>query len=85
MVEASDPLSTFEVSAEAYLRATPTDEETAHRAVDPYRALTSAGRWHAFREVLREADALLAGAEPFEDDRDPFWRRWMDPSLGCPR
>ena len=69
-----------------YLRATPTDEETARRAVERYRTLDTRARLEAFSDLLRGMDVLLDGREPARSPDDAaFWRHWQDPSLGRPR
>jgi hypothetical protein len=69
-----------------YLRRAPTDEESARRAVAPYRGLDSVARLEALASLLGAMDALLRGRRPVRspDDR-AFWRHWKDPSLGRPR
>jgi hypothetical protein len=71
---------------EEYLSRTPSDEETARRAVEPYRDMSVTERFAALAELLREMDALLAGRMPLRtpDDED-FWRHWVDPTRGRPR
>ena len=71
---------------EQYLRATPTDEETAQKAVRPYRALDVTARFDAMVTLLRGMDVLLGDRRPVTSpDDEAFWRHWSDPSLGCPR
>jgi len=71
---------------EQYLDARPTDEETAHKAVRPYRALDAAARLDALVVLLRGMDLLLGGRRPvISPDDAAFWRHWSDPSLGRPR
>ena len=75
----------MDVSVAEYLAKTPTDEQTARRAVAPYRPLTPAERWSAFAALLAGMDALLDGRAPWRDDRfEPFWRHWKDASFGRP-
>jgi hypothetical protein len=74
-----------EPSLEEYLSKVPSDEETARRAVEPYRHLTPAERWAAFAELLREMETLSAGRPGARSpDDENFWRHWKDPSLGRP-
>jgi len=75
-----------DVTLEQYLRAAPTDVETAHAAVAPYRDMTVAERFEAFDSLQRAMDALLDGRMPMRapDDED-FWKHWVDPSRGRPR
>jgi len=71
---------------ERYLAATPTDVETARRAVEHTRRLSVAERMEALRALLRDMDVLLAGRTPKRSpDDENFWRHWKDPSLGRPR
>ena len=73
-------------TVEEYLRARPTDEETAFEAVDRYRNLTPAQRIEALADLLASMDRILAGRKPLRSPEDEdFWRHWVDPSLGCPR
>ena len=75
-----------DVSFDEYVRAVPTDEESARRAVEPYRHMTPQQRWEAFAALLRQVDELLDGREPYRGDADdPFWRYWVDPCHGRPR
>lgn len=69
-----------------WLRAAPTDEETARRAVEPYRHLDVVARLAAPADILRSMDVLLAGRRPVRspDDVD-FWRLGKDPDPGRPR
>jgi hypothetical protein len=69
-----------------YLAATPTDVETAHAAVAPYRDLDVEARLEAWTALQRSMDALLDGRTPVRspDDID-FWKHWVDPSRGRPR
>ena len=68
-----------------YLRAAPTDEETARRSVEPYRALDTAARLEALTALLRGMDSILGGRRPARSpDDEEFWRHWKDPSLGRP-
>jgi hypothetical protein len=69
-----------------YLRAAPTDEETARRAVAPYRHLDAEARLRALTDLLRGMDVLLAGRRPSRSpDDEAFWRHWKDASHGLPR
>jgi hypothetical protein len=75
-----------DVTLDRYLRAAPSDEETARRAVEPYRHLGPAARLAALESLLGDMDVLLAGRTPVRaPDDEAFWRHWMDPSLGRPR
>ncbi len=75
-----------DISFDEYARAVPTDEETARKAVEPYRRMTPEERWRAFAALQREMDGLLDGREPWRGDEDgPFWRYWVDPSHARPR
>jgi len=71
---------------EQYLGVRPTDEETARKAVRPYRTMDAAARLDALVVLLRGMDLLLAGRRPVTSPDDAaFWRHWSDPSHGCPR
>ena len=73
------------VSFEEYLAKVPTDRESAERAVAPYRDMTPAERFEALAKLLEEVAAILGDREPAGDGEPfPFWRHWMDPSLGRP-
>jgi hypothetical protein len=71
---------------EDYLSRTPSDEETARRAVEPYRDMSVTERFAALTEILAEMDAILAGRMPVRTaDDENFWRHWVDPMYGQPR
>jgi len=74
-----------ETSIARYLEAAPTDEETARRAVDPYREMDVTARLDALADLLRGMDALLDGRLPVRPSGEELWRRWGDPSRGRPR
>ena len=68
-----------------YLGATPSDEETARRTVEPYRDLDPGARLEALATLLRGMDTLLGGRTPFRAPDDvAFWRHWKDPFHGGP-
>jgi len=84
MATARPPRPLADVTLEAYLRAVPSDEETAHRAIAPYVEMTPTERWVAFADLQREVEALLGDTDSRRAD-PPFWQHWKDPGLGSSR
>jgi hypothetical protein len=80
-----DGAMTDSPTIEEYLRAAPSDEETARRAGEGYRELDTRARLAALADLLRDMDVILDGRMPAPSpDDETFWRHWMDPSLGRP-
>ena len=69
----------------AYLQRVPDDRAWARAAVAAYREMTPSRRLEALAalqamvQALRGDRILEAQERPY-----PFWRRWIDPSLGRP-
>ncbi len=73
------------VSFREYLTMVPTDWESARKAVAPYRDMTPAECFVELGALLAELETILGDRNPAGDgEPHPFWRHWMDPSLGRP-
>ena len=61
---------TWKPTVADYLSAAPSDEETARRAVEPYREMSTRERLAALTDLLRSTDVLLDGRMPARSPDD---------------
>ena len=77
------PSPTPKSQADAWLEILPSEEESIEAYVAPFRTMSPAERLAVQGDLVR-ALLAIAGEQPIlhDEDVDPLWPRWKDPTLG---